>query len=159
MGIGEGITVVPAETGGSDPWLLAVSGIYLFHGCDKVLDIVYPPACHAQRGVQHPEIAVDPHQVAHGDLFQNDHVTAVKHQDNGERVGENFKNGHIFHPNPGAPDLGFLKPVILDPEFFFFIILFCESLYHPVSADILLDKGVQRGETVPVPLEGGFYFF
>ena len=143
MRITERITVIPGKTGGSDSGFLAVGGIYFFHGCDEILNVIYPPAGHSQRHIQHPQITVDLYQVAQRDFFQNHHVAAVKHQDDGQCIGENFEYGNIFHPDPGGLNLGFLKTVVFDLEFFSFIIFFCEGLYHAVAADILLDESIQ----------------
>ncbi len=159
MGIAEGIRVVPGEAGRAHLGLLAVGGVDLLHGSDEVLDIVDPPARHAQGRVEHPQIAVDLYQVSHGDLPLDDHVPAVEHQDDGEGVGQDLEDRHVFHPHPGALDLGVPEPVVLNLELALLVFFLGESLHHPVAADVLLDEGVQGGEAVAVALESGLHLF
>ena len=159
MGIAEGIRVVPGKAGRAHLGLLAVGGVDLLHGGDEVLDIVDPPARHAQGRVEHPQIAVDLYQVSHGDLPLDDHVPAVEHQDDGEGVGQDLEDRHVFHPHPGALDLGVPEPVVLDLELALLVFFLGEGLHHPVAADVLLDEGVQGGEAVAVALESGLHLF
>ena len=78
VGIAEGVGMVPGEAGRPHFRLLHVGGINLLHGGIEVLDVVDPPGRHSQRRVQHPQVAVDLHQVPQRDFPLDDQVSAVE---------------------------------------------------------------------------------
>ena len=129
-----------------DPRFHRKGTVDFFHGSDKALDIVDVPSCHAQRHIQHPQIAVDCHHISHGDRTLQSQNAAVQHQNNRQDIGEQFEHRDIFCPDSGAGQLGVPVGVILSFKFLHLKVFLGKGLHDPVAADILLYKGIQGGK-------------
>ena len=130
-----------------------------FHRCDKTLYVINPPTRETKRIGEHPQIPVDCDKISQCHLAADHLVSAIQNKYDHQKIGKQLKNRYKTTPDRCGAKLCLAIFIVFFFKFFFLVFFFCKCLYHAVSADIFLHKGIEAGKTLAAFVKSRLYMF
>ena len=130
-----------------------------FHRCDKTLYVINPPARETKRIGEHPQIAIDCDKISQCHLAADHLVSAIQNKYDHQKIGKQLKNRYKTTPDRSGAKLRLAIFIVFFFKFFFLVFFFCKCLYHAISADIFLHKGIEAGKTLAAFVKFRLYIF